>query len=124
MSAATARRASRSVRTFEGRARKARQETYELCLFIAGTTALSSAALATVISVCEERLVGRYVLVVVDVYQQPARAKADQIIAVPTLVRRRPSPLRRIIGDLSDRAQLLHGLDLPFHPTPGHEANT
>jgi circadian clock protein KaiB len=113
-----------SVRAFRAAARNAAKERYELCLFIAGTTPLSSAALSTVLSVCEDRLVGRYELLVVDVYQQPARAKVDQIIAVPTLLKRRPLPLRRIIGDLSDWAQLLAGLDLPFTPGSGHEEKT
>jgi circadian clock protein KaiB len=90
-----------------------KEERYELCLFIAGTTPGSSAALATVIAVCEERLAERYDLTVVDVYQEPARAKAEQIIAVPTLLKKRPAPVRRLIGDLSDRKQMLIGLGLP-----------
>ena len=114
-------KARNSVRAFERAARKAGEERYDLCLFIAGTTPLSSAALATLTSVCEDRLRGRYDLVVVDVYQQPSRAKVDQVIAVPTLVRRRPLPLRRIIGDLSDRAKLLAGLDLPVTSATSHE---
>jgi circadian clock protein KaiB len=110
-----------SAGDFEKAASKAEKERYELCLFIAGTTPLSSAALATITSLCEDRLSGRYDLVVVDVYQQPARAKLDQIVAVPTLVKRRPLPLRRLIGDLSDRAQVLVGLDLPPQPASAHE---
>ncbi len=110
-----------ALRVFQAAARKAAEERYDLCLFIAGTTPFSSAALATVISVCEDRLLGRYDLVVVDVYQQPAQAKFDQVIAVPTLLRRRPLPLRRLIGDLSDRARLLAGLDLPLTAPTAHE---
>src|SRR4051812_43574372 len=88
---------------------RAGAEQYELLLFIAGTTPGSSAALATVIATCEELLAERYELVVIDVYQEPARAKAEQIIAVPTLLKKRPLPVRRLIGDLSDRKQLLIG---------------
>jgi circadian clock protein KaiB len=105
-----------SVRTFlesVDAVRRASEERYELHLFIAGTTPFSSAALANLVDVCEERLNGRYDLVVIDVYQEPARAKADQIIAVPTLVKKRPLPLRRLVGDLSDRAAVLAGLDMP-----------
>ncbi|MDP9149135.1 MAG: hypothetical protein M3O36_04220 [Myxococcota bacterium] len=65
------------------------------------------------IAICDERLRGRHVLTVVDVYQEPARAKADQIVAVPALLKKRPLPVRRLIGDLSDRARVLQGLNLP-----------
>lgn len=100
-----------AARAFRAAATKA-EERYELCLFIAGTTRLSSAALDTVISICEDRLPNRYDLVVVDVYQQPAQAKVHQVIAVPTLLKKRPGPVRRLVGDLSDRAQVLRGLGL------------
>jgi circadian clock protein KaiB len=110
-----------SARTFLDAVRRAADERYELHLFIAGTTPFSSAALANLVDVCEERLSGRYDLVVVDVYQEPARAKADQIIAVPTLVKKRPLPLRRLVGDLSDRAVVLAGLDMPPTLPSDHE---
>jgi circadian clock protein KaiB len=112
----TAKGASSSVRAFEAAVASRRDEPYELCLYIAGTTPLSSAAVAEVISICEQHLEGRYDLVVVDVYQEPARAKADQVIVVPTLLRKRPLPLRRLVGDLSNRAQVLAGLSLPADP--------
>jgi len=107
------RKTTSSLRAYEAAAKRAARRPYELRLYIAGTTPLSSAALSNVLAVCEERLAGRYDLVVVDVYQQPASAKSDQIIAVPTLVKKHPPPLRRLIGDLSDRAVVLVGLDLP-----------
>jgi circadian clock protein KaiB len=101
-----------TVGDFQAAAKQAAALPYELCLYIAGTTASSSAALTTLLSICHERLAGRFVLSVVDVYQEPERAKADQIIAVPTLLKRHPQPSRRLIGDLSDRAVTLAGLGL------------
>jgi circadian clock protein KaiB len=94
---------------------------YELQLFIAGTTPLSAAALTNVVSLCEERLSGQYDLVVVDIYQEPARAKAAQVVAVPTLLKTSPRPVRRLIGDLSDRTQVLSGLGLPGVAHQAHE---
>jgi circadian clock protein KaiB len=103
---------SLSVTDFQAAVRQAAEEPYDLCLYIAGTTSSSSSALANLISICDERLAGHFKLSVVDVYQEPERAKADQIIAVPTLLKRHPQPLRRLIGDLSDRAVVLAGLGL------------
>jgi circadian clock protein KaiB len=94
---------------------------YELQLFIAGATPLSAAALANVVDVCEERLCGHYNLVVVDIYQEPARAKAAQIVAVPLLLKKSPPPVRRLIGDLSDRTQVLSGLGVPATTQQAHE---
>jgi circadian clock protein KaiB len=114
-------RPKNSARAFQNASRAAGERRYELCLFVAGTTPLSVAALTNVISVCEEHLPERYDLAVVDVYQQPVRARADQIVAVPTLLKRRPLPVRRLIGDLSDRRQVLAGLDLPADVPAEHE---
>ncbi len=85
---------------------------YRLCLYVAGMTPRSSRAVANIKEICEEHLQGRYTLEVIDIYQQPALAMDDQIIAVPTLIKRLPLPLRRLIGDLSDRDRVLAGLDL------------
>ncbi|MET0508360.1 MAG: circadian clock KaiB family protein [Burkholderiaceae bacterium] len=85
---------------------------YVLRLYVCGMTPRSTRALAEVKQLCEEQLQGRYELDVVDIYQHPQLAADEQIIAVPTLVRRLPEPLRRVIGDLSDRDRLLLGLDL------------
>lgn len=85
---------------------------YELRLYVAGTTPRSARAIANIKEICEEHLKGRYALQVIDLYQQPILADGDQIIAVPTLIKKLPVPLRRIIGDLSDREQVLVGLDL------------
>lgn len=87
-------------------------QTDHLRLYVAGTTPRSARALENITRLCEERLPGRHRLEVIDLYQQSDLAKAAQIVAVPTLVREAPLPVRRIIGDLSDRERLLAGLDL------------
>ncbi len=89
------------------------RETYVLRLYVTGMTARSTRAISAVRSVCDEHLAGRYTLEIIDVYQQPARIREDQIVAIPTLVKSGPSPLRRIIGDMSNRDRLLLGLGLP-----------
>lgn len=73
-----------------------------LRLYVAGTTAQSAGAIRTIRAMCEEHLRGRYRLEVIDVYQRPALARSEQVVATPTLIRERPRPLRRLIGDLSD----------------------
>jgi len=85
---------------------------YELLLYVAGMTPRSARAIANIKQVCEEHLKGRYKLQVIDIYQQTALTKGEQIVAVPTLIKKLPVPLRRIIGDLSDRERVLIGLDL------------
>ena len=85
---------------------------YGLRLYVAGMTPRSTRALANIKEICEQHLNGRYDLQVIDLYQQPVLAKGDQIIAVPTLIKRLPPPLRQLIGDLSDRERVLIGLDL------------
>jgi len=88
------------------------QSKYLLRLYVAGTTPNSMAAIANIKNICIENLEGRYVLEVIDLYQQPQLAAGHQIIAIPTLIRELPPPLRRIIGDLSDTEKVLIGLDL------------
>lgn len=85
---------------------------YDLRLYVAGQTPRSAVARLNLEQVCAAHLAGRHHIEVVDLLQHPARASADGIIAVPTLVRRHPEPRRKVVGDLSDRAQLMHGLDL------------
>lgn len=87
-------------------------ERYVLRLYITGMTPRSSAAVAAIKAVCEEYLEGRYDLEVIDIYQHPVLAMDEQIIAAPTLVKKLPMPLRRLIGDLSDKERVLLGLDL------------
>src|ERR1700761_4063770 len=85
---------------------------YTLRLYVAGQTPKSVTALANLKRLCEEHLSGRYRIEVIDLLEQPQLAAGDQILAVPTLVRRLPEPLKRIIGDLSNTDRVLVGLDL------------
>ena len=85
---------------------------YVLRLYVTGMTVRSLQAVATIRAVCEEHLAGRYELEVIDIYEHPLSARDEQIIAAPTLVKRLPLPLRRLIGDLSDMERVLMGLDL------------
>ncbi len=85
---------------------------YHLRLYVAGQTAKSLRATANLRRVCEEHLAGRYDIELIDLMQNPKLAAGDQILAVPTLVRRLPAPLKRIIGDLSDTDKVLVGLDI------------
>lgn len=85
---------------------------FELRLYIAGQTARSIAALANLKHICETHLAGQYRIEVIDLRQSPQLAAGDQILAVPTLVRRLPEPIKKIIGDLSDEERVLVGLDI------------
>ena len=85
---------------------------YVLRLYVTGSTPRSARAVENLRRLCEERLAGRYVLEVVDIYQRPEAAREAQLVAAPTLVRLLPEPLRRLVGDLSDRDRVLRGLDL------------
>lgn len=87
-------------------------EVQILRLYIAGQTPRSIKAFANLKKLCEEHLTGKYRLEVIDLVQNPALAAGDQILAVPTLVRRLPEPVRRIIGDLSNTERVLVGLDV------------
>ena len=85
---------------------------YVLRLYVTGMTPRSTEAFASIKALCEERLQGRYKLEVIDIYQHPQLAIDEQIIAVPTLVKKLPAPLRRLVGDLSNEERVLLGLDL------------
>jgi circadian clock protein KaiB len=87
-------------------------ETWELRLYIAGQTPRSVIAFANLKRRCEEHLPGRYKIEVIDLMQHPQLAAGDQIVAIPTLVRKLPEPLRRIVGDLSNTERALVGLQL------------
>ena len=92
---------------------------YHLRLYVAGQTAKSMRAIANLRKVCEEHLAGRYDIELIDLMKNPKLAAGDQILALPTLVRRLPAPLKRIIGDLSDTEKVLVGLDIrPKAPGP------
>src|ERR1035437_2993081 len=89
-----------------------RLEEYVLRLYVSGSTSKSALAIENIKRICEQHLKSRYDLQVVDIYQQPSLARDDQIVAVPTLIKRSPLPLRRLIGALSDLKKVLFGLDL------------
>jgi circadian clock protein KaiB len=91
--------------------RSARDE-WILRLYVAGRSARSTAALRNLEAICEEHLAGRYRIEVIDLLKQPQLARGDQIVAVPTLVRHLPTPMKKIIGDLSNQESVLVGLDL------------
>jgi circadian clock protein KaiB len=93
-------------------AREVKAATYVLRLYVAGQTPRSIAALANLKKICEEHLAGRYKLQVIDLLENPQLARGDQILAIPTLVRKLPEPVRKIIGDLSNTERVLIGLDL------------
>lgn len=86
--------------------------TYSLRLYVAGATARSNRAIRVMKQICHDHLANRCDFEVVDVYQHPELARTDQVIAVPTLVRSKPLPVRRMIGDLSDREKVMRLLEL------------
>jgi circadian clock protein KaiB len=87
-------------------------ERWDLRLYVAGQTVRALTAFANLQKICEEHLPGKYCIEVIDLLKQPQLAKGDQILAVPTLVRKLPEPVRKIIGDLSNTEKVLVGLDL------------
>jgi circadian clock protein KaiB len=91
---------------------EARVEPFQLRLYVAGQTPKSLRAFANLKKLCEEHLHDRYRIEVIDLVENPHLAKGDQILAIPTLVRKLPEPLRKIIGDLSNTERVLVGLDL------------
>ena len=97
---------------FERAAQSARTDQYMLRLYVTGMTPRSIRAVANVRAICEEHLQGRYDLEVIDIYQQPTLAEGEQIIATPTLIKKLPLPLRKVIGDMSSTERVLLGLDL------------
>src|ERR1700728_4447792 len=90
----------------------ATQKKFMLRLYVAGTTPRSAQAILDAENLCERHLGGRFKLEVIDIYQRPALARDEQIVAVPTLVRRLPEPLRKLVGDLSNAERVLVGLAL------------
>lgn len=88
------------------------EEFWDLRLYVAGQTPKSMTALANLKKMCEEHLAGRYKIEVIDLVKNPQLARSDQILAIPTLVRRLPEPMRKIIGDLSNEERVLVGLDV------------
>ena len=103
--------ARRVVRRGRQRVRR-RPVRYALRLYVTGTTSRSVHAVQNLRRICDARLAGRYDLEVIDLYRNAPLARREQIIAAPTLIKRRPLPLRRLLGDMSDEARVLVGLDL------------
>lgn len=88
------------------------EKEWELRLYVAGQTARPITALANLKKICEEHMHGKYHIEIIDLLKQPQLARGDQIVAIPTLVRKLPEPVRKIIGDLSNTERVLVGLDL------------
>ena len=95
-----------------GSSRRARPVVWNLRLYVAGQTPKSLSAIENLRRICDTDLPGRYKIEVIDLARSPHRARTDDIVAIPTLVRRLPPPLRKIIGDLSDRGRVLVSLEI------------
>jgi len=89
-----------------------RTALWELRLYVAGQTPKSIAAFANLKRICEEHLAGQYAIEIIDLLENPQLGRGDQILAIPTLVRKLPTPIKKIIGDLSNTERVLVGLDL------------
>jgi circadian clock protein KaiB len=102
-----------ATQEFEERLAEPRQgEQYLLRLYITGMNPRSAEALAAIKKICEEQLEGQYTLEVIDIYQHPEVAREEQLIAAPTLIKKLPAPLRRLVGSLSETGRVLAGLGL------------
>jgi circadian clock protein KaiB len=88
------------------------EQTWQLRLYVAGETPRSVAALSNLRRICEEHLAGKYTIEIIDLLERPQLARGEQIVAIPTLERRLPEPVRKIIGDLSNTERVLIGLDI------------
>jgi circadian clock protein KaiB len=101
-----------TLKEFERAAARKQPARYVLRLYVTGMTPKSIRAIENLKAICEEYLPGRYDLEIVDIYQHPVLMRGEQIIAAPTLIKKLPEPLRRLVGDMSDRDRVLLGLDL------------
>ncbi len=101
-----------TLKQFERAAARKEPARYVLRLYVTGMTAKSIRAIENLKAICEEYLPGHYDLEIVDIYQHPVLMRGEQIIAAPTLIKKLPEPLRRLVGDMSDRDRVLLGLDL------------
>jgi circadian clock protein KaiB len=101
-----------STEEFKKAIAKTDVEKFVLRLYVTGMTPKSTRTIANVRKLCEEHLEGRYELNVIDIYQQPKLAQGEQIVATPTLIKKLPLPLRKLIGDMSDIERFLVGIDL------------
>lgn len=100
------------IRSTAARGTQSSPKAWELRLYVAGQTPKCLAAFANLKRLCEEHLAGQYRIEVIDLLKQPQLAQGDQILAIPTLVRKLPEPMKKIIGDLSNTERVLIGLDL------------
>jgi circadian clock protein KaiB len=107
-----------STKDFEKASKEAREEKYVLRLYVAGMSPRSVRAVENIRKMSEQYLKGRYELEVIDVYQQPQYARKDHLLAAPTLIKKLPLPIRRLIGDMSNKDRLLVGLDLVSNNQP------
>ena len=105
-------KASRQTRRKTSGSGSAKGQFWQLRLYVAGQTPKSLAAFANLKRICEEHLAGKYHIEIIDLLKDPKLARGDQILAIPTLVRKLPEPVRKIIGDLSDIDRTLIGLDV------------
>ncbi|MBF0299840.1 MAG: circadian clock KaiB family protein [Oligoflexia bacterium] len=103
---------SNKTKDFEQTLQDSKKSIYILKLYITGMTPKSKQAIENITKICNTHLENRYELEVIDIYQNPSLLKGEQIIAVPTLIKKLPSPIRKIIGDLSDIEKVLVGLDI------------
>jgi circadian clock protein KaiB len=103
---------TKTVRRTKTRAPRQPDKLWQLRLYVAGQTPKSLTAFANLKQICEDHLKGRYRIEVIDLLELPQLSKGDQILAIPTLVRKLPQPVRKIIGDLSNTERVLVGLDL------------
>lgn len=110
-------KSTRARRAEGGPAEKRDGERYVLTLYVTGATERSLRAIANLKAICEQHLKGRYQLEVVDIYRQPGLARRDQVVAVPTLIKKLPVPLRLLVGDLSRTDHVLQGLGLVAQPS-------
>jgi circadian clock protein KaiB len=110
------------IQEFEEAVRSASEDRYVLKLYVTGMTPKSVKAIENIRKICEKYLKGRYELEVIDVYQKPVLAMGEQIIAAPTLIKKLPLPIRRFIGDMSDKEKILLGLDLRLKKSQGEVA--
>jgi circadian clock protein KaiB len=103
---------NKSIAAKRSAAKRNRSNFWELRLYIAGQTPNSLAAIANLKKICEDQLSGKYRIEVIDLLEKPQLAKGDQIVAIPTLVRRLPPPVKKIVGNLSRTERTLVGLDI------------
>lgn len=103
---------NRTINDFNEVVQNEQKKHYSLRLYVTGATPQSIKAVTNIKKICEEYLEGRHTLEIIDIYQQPQFAEADQIIAAPTLIKKLPYPFKRLVGDMSDKKRVLRGLDL------------